>query len=561
MHNHIKRLLSLFAAAVLLLSIPGAALASPADQPMVPLRAFFEERNIEVEWYGPARQIHLRHDGREVTLSVSSQLVLTDGVPVSLLNSAVVIRSDNLSYIAPEDAQRVMGVLADAPGTIAYRHLLFIEENLPHRVPFTRNEYDTADWIVRELLRMGHSPDAITVQEFPMNPTMLYILSELHDQEGALAEEMPASIAPLMGAFVIHDMDEVLALEFVEVSRNVVLTVPGVSEKTIVVGAHYDGVHNAGISDNASGVALLLESAERLLEREHYYTVTYVFFGAEEVGLVGALHYVETLTEEEAGRIVLMVNADVIFDGTILAYGAGYHDFASGSEGSSAASRLLEELADTLNGEHGFELVKEPGAVYVTSDQLAFLFAGYDVLVFWSVDDFLLCPVRAGMAMGMIPDLSPERLALMLEMLDGNDHPEVTAAIESDRVILEFFLTDLAFTPEDMTEVLYEMYAMLEMAMVISDDEDEIMLMYGQFLFIDAVLAVLEHPGLEDVRLAILTEMQESAGTGMGLVMHTVNDNLAYFVQYWPGLIERALEAYSVFLDAVLRLPAGSLCG
>lgn len=96
--------------------------------------------------------------------------------------------------------------------------------------------------------------------------------------------------------------------------RNVIAEVPGESEETVVVGAHYDSVwRGPGAIDNATGVEGLVRVAERLVGRKHPRSLTFVAFGAEEIGLVGSKHYVaEAKSRGEAGRIVGMVNLDCI---------------------------------------------------------------------------------------------------------------------------------------------------------------------------------------------------------------------------------------------------------
>jgi len=439
---------------------------------------------------------------------------------------------------------------AGAHGTIAYRHLQYIEENLPYRFPYTQREKDTADWIVQELLDMGHDPENIAVQEFLMNPENPMLLPFLMALE---AGEIPEPFLPIMDAFNVSGFDDIKALEFIGVSQNVILTVPGVSEKTIIVGAHYDGAHNVGISDNASGTVVLLESAERILDLEHYYTITYVFFGAEEVGLDGVLHYVDALTEKEAEDIVLMINVDVIFDGTALTYGVGYHDFAANAEGTNQIARNIMEIADDLNEEFGFELVRQPGGVYVTSDQLAFLFTGQDVLVFYSMDNFepaAIAAIAAGTVVGIIPELTVTRLELLAAILDGSDEPDIVKAIANDRAVLDFFMQHfVAATP---IEVVQEQLVMISAALA----EAEVAELREAYDLLTGMLAVLEHPNLTEYLSA---QFSGQADTMVGLVLHTENDNLDYITVTWPGLIEKALEAYSAFMEAILILPAGSL--
>ena len=68
------------------------------------------------------------------------------------------------------------------------------------------------------------------------------------------------------------------------------------------------------MNDNASGSAAVLEAALRLAETA-YGTgprLRFAFWGAEEVGLVGSRHHVNSLSEEERRAIVLYVNLDMV---------------------------------------------------------------------------------------------------------------------------------------------------------------------------------------------------------------------------------------------------------
>jgi len=53
-------------------------------------------------------------------------------------------------------------------------------------------------------------------------------------------------------------------------STNIIAIKKGLSDRQIIVGAHYDSVEqngSQGADDNASGVSVLLETAERVFER------------------------------------------------------------------------------------------------------------------------------------------------------------------------------------------------------------------------------------------------------------------------------------------------------
>jgi Peptidase family M28 len=93
--------------------------------------------------------------------------------------------------------------------------------------------------------------------------------------------------------------------------HNVICTLPGSGDSSIVVGAHFDHVElGEGVVDNWSGAALLPSLFESLKARPRKHTFVFIGFAEEENGLVGSRAYVLRLTPENAAHIRLMVNID-----------------------------------------------------------------------------------------------------------------------------------------------------------------------------------------------------------------------------------------------------------
>jgi Iap family predicted aminopeptidase len=99
--------------------------------------------------------------------------------------------------------------------------------------------------------------------------------------------------------------------------RNVIAELPGRSEETIVVGAHYDSVwHGPGVIDNASGVEGVRRIAERFVGKQHERTLVFVAFASEEIGLIGSQHLVrEWKVRGRLKSVVGCVNLDCIAHG------------------------------------------------------------------------------------------------------------------------------------------------------------------------------------------------------------------------------------------------------
>ena len=108
----------------------------------------------------------------------------------------------------------------------------------------------------------------------------------------------------------------VLVVEQLLPSRNVIAEKAGSGDAVVVLGAHYDTVPNIpGANDNASGTAVLLTLAGELAGEDLPFTIRFVAFGSEELGLSGSRHYVASLTGTQLDRIRAMFNFDALGSG------------------------------------------------------------------------------------------------------------------------------------------------------------------------------------------------------------------------------------------------------
>jgi Zn-dependent M28 family amino/carboxypeptidase len=92
-------------------------------------------------------------------------------------------------------------------------------------------------------------------------------------------------------------------------------TKTGDPRRTVIVGAHLDSVvEGPGINDNGSGTAALLEIGQQMakLEAKPRQRVRFAFWGAEESGLLGSTHYVESLSNLRLNRVKANLNFDMI---------------------------------------------------------------------------------------------------------------------------------------------------------------------------------------------------------------------------------------------------------
>lgn len=145
--------------------------------------------------------------------------------------------------------------------------------------------------------------------------------------------EEKADAMTVTASFITPSVAEAEAEVIAKVARtvNVVMKLEGTHPEGeyVIIGAHYDhlgmggpgsssrtpdtvAVHY-GADDNASGVALMIELAERLGKSQdvHSRNILFVAFSGEEMGLLGSKYFVENMGIDPA-RVNLMVNLDMV---------------------------------------------------------------------------------------------------------------------------------------------------------------------------------------------------------------------------------------------------------
>jgi Peptidase family M28 len=86
----------------------------------------------------------------------------------------------------------------------------------------------------------------------------------------------------------------------------------GDPNSVLVVDAHLDAIFGAGMLDNASGSAAILDIAQQLKHTKFPNKLRFIWFGGEELGLLGSNHYINSLSATELGKIKFDLDADVL---------------------------------------------------------------------------------------------------------------------------------------------------------------------------------------------------------------------------------------------------------
>jgi Zn-dependent M28 family amino/carboxypeptidase len=160
-------------------------------------------------------------------------------------------------------------------------------------------------------------------------------------------------------------------------SENVIAeTATGRTDRVVVSGAHLDSViEGPGINDNGSGSAAQLEVALQMAELgiEPVNQVRFIWFGAEEAGLVGSAYYVSQLSKRELKNIAVMLNFDMVGSpnpGWFVYDGDASDTASTGSTGSGVVEDVFVDFFDSIGRQ------TEPTAFDGRSDYDAFVAAG-----------------------------------------------------------------------------------------------------------------------------------------------------------------------------------------
>jgi hypothetical protein len=85
----------------------------------------------------------------------------------------------------------------------------------------------------------------------------------------------------------------------------------GDPNNVLVVDAHLDAIYGAGMLDNASGSATILDIAQMMRKVHPRNKLRFIWFGGEELGLLGSTYYVNNLSANQLSKIGYDLDADV----------------------------------------------------------------------------------------------------------------------------------------------------------------------------------------------------------------------------------------------------------
>ena len=160
-------------------------------------------------------------------------------------------------------------------------------------------------------------------------------------------------------------------------TNNVIAETPGGrTDRVVVAGAHLDSVaEGPGIQDNGSGSAAILEIALQMAELgiRPRNQVRFIWFSAEESGLLGSGYYVSQLTSRQIKKIAVMLNFDMIGSPNFVRFVYDGDGTPTGIAGPNGSDVVEDVFLDYFAGQ---SLPNEPTPFSGRSDYGPFIAVG-----------------------------------------------------------------------------------------------------------------------------------------------------------------------------------------
>jgi hypothetical protein len=148
--------------------------------------------------------------------------------------------------------------------------------------------------------------------------------------DGGLADASGNPIVPTIPvAFASYDVGNGLYTQYQQTPPVMNLAIPAIVDPNasdynviaesqggdpnhvLVVDAHLDALYGAGMLDNASGSATVLDIAQMMKNVTPRNKLRFIWFGGEELGLLGSSYYLNTLSADDLSHIAYDLDADV----------------------------------------------------------------------------------------------------------------------------------------------------------------------------------------------------------------------------------------------------------
>lgn len=205
-------------------------------------------------------------------------------------------------YLLPLLLLFVISCKQEAPKGVNIEEVVsfLASDSLKGRATGSTDEIKSAEYLAEQLAKLGYRPKGDGSSFF-----QTFTFKNTRDPHKEI-EYIDAGDSTTTGTNVIGFLDKA-------------------ADKTVIIGAHYDhlgmggegslhrgepAIHN-GADDNASGVAAVLQLAQKLKDSLTQSNILVMFFSGEELGLLGSNYFVKNPTID-LDKAHFMVNLDMV---------------------------------------------------------------------------------------------------------------------------------------------------------------------------------------------------------------------------------------------------------
>ncbi|PSN08649.1 aminopeptidase [Siccibacter turicensis] len=222
----------------------------------------------------------------------------------------------------------------DKPGSIAAQHTRYIATVFPGRMTGSPAEMLAADYVNQQLTRLGYQSDIRRLDiHYPYRHAARRV--DWQHVQGHMVIAGKKAASPYQIIVMAH-LDTFAPQNDRDTNHNL------------------GGLSYQGVDDNAAGVGVMLELAERLRDVPTGYTLRFIATSGEEEGRFGSTNYVEKMSAQERANTLLVINLDNLIVGDRLY-------FNSGKNTPAAVTKLTRDRALAIAARKGIRAAINPG--------------------------------------------------------------------------------------------------------------------------------------------------------------------------------------------------------
>lgn len=191
----------------------------------------------------------------------------------------------------------------DAPGQFAEQQVRHIATYFPGRMSGSPAELMAADYLKQQFTSLG----------FQTNTRQFNTGYDWHDADGKVRWHKLTATS-VIAARTGSEPQEILIVAHLDTWT---------PQNSSQANQNMGGLRLQGVDDNASGLGVMLELAEKLSQKPLHYGVRFVALSAGEVGLHGMDDYVARMSNKEKKNTLLVIDLNSLITGDHLYFNSG----------------------------------------------------------------------------------------------------------------------------------------------------------------------------------------------------------------------------------------------